>query len=179
MTEKVHGIEVDYSKDSLFDELGMIRLKESYLREDETSPQERFAFVSNAFGSNPEHAQRLYNYSSNHWLSYATPILSFGRSKRGLPISCFTGDTEIMTKEGLKLLKNLKVGDMVLSHDGTYNPIEAIRLEESDDIYQLMIDEEVFHVTGNHLVLTKEDGWVRVDELDLDRHNIVQIKGRS
>jgi len=80
---------IDYSRDSLFDELGIKRLKESYMREDETSPQERFAHVSKAFGSNPEHAQRLYEYSSKHWLSYSTPILSFGRSSRGLPISCF------------------------------------------------------------------------------------------
>ena len=25
----------------------------------------------------------------SHWLSFSTPILSFGRSKKGLPISCF------------------------------------------------------------------------------------------
>jgi len=85
----IHGIKVDYSRDSLFDDLGIKRLKESYMREDEVSPQERFAYVSKAFGSNEEHAQRLYDYSSRHWLSYSTPILSFGRSKRGLPISCF------------------------------------------------------------------------------------------
>ena len=89
MNDTVHGIKVDYSRDSLFDALGLIRLKESYLRDDEISPQDRFAFVSNKFGSNPEHAQRLYEYSSKHWLSYATPVLSFGRSKMGLPISCF------------------------------------------------------------------------------------------
>ena len=82
-------IVIDYGRDSLFDELGIKRLKESYMREDETSPQERFAYVSKAFGSNSKHAQRLYEYSSKHWLSYSTPILSFGRSKRGLPISCF------------------------------------------------------------------------------------------
>ena len=85
----VHGIKVDYSRDNLFDELGIKRLQESYMMEGEASPQERFAYVSSAFGSNPEHSQRLYDYSSNHWLSYSTPILSFGRSKRGLPISCF------------------------------------------------------------------------------------------
>ena len=85
----VRGIKVDYTRDSLFDELGLKRLKESYMKEDEVSPQERFAYVSSSFGSNPEHAQRLYEYSSKHWLSYSTPILSFGRSKRGLPISCF------------------------------------------------------------------------------------------
>jgi ribonucleoside-diphosphate reductase alpha chain len=89
MEKVVHGITVDYSRDSLFDELGLKRLKESYMRPDEKSPQERFAYVSDAFGSNPEHKQRLYEYASKHWLSYATPILSFGRSERGLPISCF------------------------------------------------------------------------------------------
>ena len=89
MSDIVHGITVDFTRDSLFDDLGLKRLKESYMREDENSPQERFAYVSKSFGSNPEHAQRLYDYASRHWLSYSTPILSFGRSKRGLPISCF------------------------------------------------------------------------------------------
>jgi len=89
MEEIVHGIKVDYNRDTLFDKLGLTRLKESYMKDDEVSPQERFAFVSSSFGSTPEHAQRLYEYSSKHWLSYSTPILSYGRSKRGLPISCF------------------------------------------------------------------------------------------
>lgn len=100
MEEVIHGINVDYSRDELFDELGKIRLRESYMKDDETSPQERFAFVSRTFGSNIEHAQRLYEYSSRHWLSYSTPILSFGRSKRGLPISCFLNYIED-TAEGL------------------------------------------------------------------------------
>jgi len=89
MQDIVHDIRVDYSRDGLFDELGVLRLKESYMKDEEKSPQERFAYVSKAFGSNLEHSQRLYDYSSNHWLSYSTPILSFGRSSRGLPISCF------------------------------------------------------------------------------------------
>jgi ribonucleoside-diphosphate reductase alpha chain len=94
------GITIDLEKDKLFDELGIKRLKESYMRDDETSPQQRFAYVSTSFGSNPEHSQRLYNYASNHWLSYSTPILSYGRSKRGLPISCFLNYVED-TAEGL------------------------------------------------------------------------------
>jgi ribonucleoside-diphosphate reductase alpha chain len=82
-------IKIDLSRDALFDELGMTRLRESYMKDDEISPQERFAYVSKIFGSDDAHAQRLYDYSSRHWLSYSTPILSFGRGKRGLPISCF------------------------------------------------------------------------------------------
>ena len=84
-----YNIEMDFSRDGLFDDLGKTRLKDSYMREDEQSPQERFAYVSAAFASNQEHAQRLYNYASKHWLSYSTPILSFGRNKRGLPVSCY------------------------------------------------------------------------------------------
>ena len=99
MTEYL-GIKIDLERDRLFDELGIKRLKESYMKEDEESPQHRFAFVSKSFGSNQEHAQRLYEYSSKHWLSYSTPILSFGRSKRGMPISCFLNYIED-TAEGL------------------------------------------------------------------------------
>jgi ribonucleoside-diphosphate reductase alpha chain len=86
---KMSEIKIDFSRDQLFDELGLKRLKESYMTKNENSPQERFAFVSQQFSSNPEHAQRLYDYSSKHWLSYSTPILSYGRTKNGLPISCF------------------------------------------------------------------------------------------
>lgn len=82
-------IKVDYSRDALFDELGLKRLRDSYMRPEETSPQDRFAFVAQAFGSNEDHAQRLYDYASKHWLSFSTPVLAYGRDKKSLPISCF------------------------------------------------------------------------------------------
>jgi ribonucleoside-diphosphate reductase alpha chain len=82
-------VTIDYTRDELFDEVGLTRLRESYMKEEEQSPQERLAFVAETFGSNEEHAQRLYDYASKHWLSFSTPILSYGRSKKGLPISCF------------------------------------------------------------------------------------------
>lgn len=89
MVDQYEGLTIDYSRDNLFDELGLKRLKESYMTDHETSPQQRFASVSSTFGSNKEHAQRLYDYASRHWLSYSTPILSHGKSARGLGISCF------------------------------------------------------------------------------------------
>lgn len=101
MAKQVYrGIEIDLSRDELFDKLGLQRLRESYMREDEESPQHRFAFVSTTFSSNPEHAQRLYDYASKHWLSYSTPILAYGRTGKGMPISCFLNYIED-TAEGL------------------------------------------------------------------------------
>lgn len=93
-------ITIDYTRDNNFDELGLRRLHESYMLETEKSPQDRYAYVAQLFGTNPEHAQRLYDYASNHWLSFSTPILSMGRSKRSLPISCFLNYIED-TAEGL------------------------------------------------------------------------------
>lgn len=103
-TSEVYQIQLDFSRDKLFDQLGKTRLKESYMKVEESSPQERFAFVSAAFASNEEHAQRLYEYSSKHWLSYATPILSFGKNKRGLPVSCYLNFLEDTSKD---LVNNL------------------------------------------------------------------------
>jgi hypothetical protein len=174
--EEYLGIKTNPERDNLFDELGIKRLKESYMTETEISPQQRFAFVAKSFGSNIEHAQRLYDYASKHWLSFATPILSYGKSKNGLPISCFAEGTLVNTKNGLLPIELLNVGDEVLSDDGTYNPIEKIKSEDSQDLYELEFMGEVFVVTGNHLIQTREDGWVRVDELDLDYHNIVRLK---
>ena len=79
------AVQIDQSRDALFDELGLMRLRESYMRADEKSPQERFKFVAETFGSNPEHAARIYEYASRHWLSFATPILAFGRTAAGFP----------------------------------------------------------------------------------------------
>ena len=45
MKQDYLGISIDLSRDQLFDKLGIQRLEESYMREDETSPQHRFAYV--------------------------------------------------------------------------------------------------------------------------------------
>ncbi len=87
--ENRRAITLAPERNSLFDEAGLQRLRDQYMRPDEKDPQERFAYVAAQFGSNPAHAQRLYEYASKHWLSFSTPILSFGRSKRSLGISCF------------------------------------------------------------------------------------------
>lgn len=82
-------IKIQLSRDSLFDKLGLTRLRQSYMMNNEVSPQERFAYVSRKMGSNREHSQRIYDYASTHKLSMSTPILSYGKAKHGLPISCY------------------------------------------------------------------------------------------
>ena len=80
---------MDYSKDALLSDAGLRILKDRYLTDEETSPQESFYRVSKTFSDNSEMAERIYKYASNLWFMFSTPILTNGGTKRGMPISCF------------------------------------------------------------------------------------------
>jgi ribonucleoside-diphosphate reductase alpha chain len=90
------GIKIDYNKENKLNKFSLDTLKDRYLYEasGETHAQEAFARAS-IFGAtfkgvtDFELAQRLYQYSSDLWFMFSTPILSNGGTNRGLPISCF------------------------------------------------------------------------------------------
>jgi len=79
----------DYTKDLLLTKFGTEILKDRYMLPEEKSPQDAFVRASTAFADDTAHAQRLYEYVSNQWFMFASPILSNGGTDRGLPISCF------------------------------------------------------------------------------------------
>jgi len=84
-------IKIDRTKDSNLTEFGKATLKDRYLGANE-SFQDLFARVASYYADNNLHAQRLYNYISDLWFMPATPVLSNGGTKRGLPISCFLNE---------------------------------------------------------------------------------------
>ena len=88
------GIEINYEKEKKLDKFSLDTLRDRYFWEEETHAQEAFAraavFAATFKGTTDyELAQRLYNYSSDCWFMFSTPILSNGGTTRGLPISCF------------------------------------------------------------------------------------------
>src|SRR5690606_11121495 len=50
------------------------------------------ARIETFYAEDSAHAQRLYDYISKLWFTPATPVLSNGGTKRGLPISCFLNE---------------------------------------------------------------------------------------
>ena len=89
--EKGIVIKIDRSKDNNLTDFGKATLKDRYLGLNE-SYQDLFARVASTYADDNLHAQRLYNYISNLWFMPATPVLSNGGTKRGLPISCFLNE---------------------------------------------------------------------------------------
>ena len=84
-------IKIDRTRDSNLTDFGRATLSDRYLGANE-SYQDLFARVASYYADDNLHAQRIYNYISNLWFMPATPVLSNGGTKRGLPISCFLNE---------------------------------------------------------------------------------------
>jgi len=89
--EKGIIIKIDRSRDANLTDFGKATLNDRYLGQNE-SYQDLFARVASSYADDNLHAQRIYNYISKLWFMPATPVLSNGGTKRGLPISCFLNE---------------------------------------------------------------------------------------
>jgi len=88
------GIEIQTKRDKTLSEQSFKLLKDYYCRDEEKSPQMAFARAAVAFcGGNMKLAQRIYDYVSQGWFMYSSPVLSNavlkGEKVKSLPISCF------------------------------------------------------------------------------------------
>ena len=88
------GIEIQTKRDKTLSEQSFKLLKDYYCRDGEKSPQMAFARSAVAFcGGNMKLAQRIYDYVSQGWFMYSSPVLSNavlkGEKVKALPISCF------------------------------------------------------------------------------------------
>jgi ribonucleoside-diphosphate reductase alpha chain len=93
-TEDYVGIKIDKTKDQFLSEQAKKLLKDYYQTKEEVSPQQAYARAAVAYSyGDMELAQRIYNYVSDGWFMYASPVLSNapmpGEKTRALPISCF------------------------------------------------------------------------------------------
>ncbi|WPX96546.1 ribonucleoside-diphosphate reductase subunit alpha [Candidatus Bandiella euplotis] len=86
-----YKVQLDHSRDDNLSESGKAMLLDRYLLEGEVY-QDLFARVATHYSDDQQHAQRLYDYMSKFWFMPATPVLSNGGAKRGLPISCFLNE---------------------------------------------------------------------------------------
>ena len=98
------------------------------------------------------------------WLPTVSPIHPY----------CFNSPAvKIYTSRGWKKIKDIRVGDLVLTHKGRFKRVTQLHIRRCDDnerIYEIEYKTDnknngfVRRITGNHPVLTSR-GWKRVDEL--------------
>ncbi len=93
-----NNIKIDLNRDSLLTDYAQDMILEFYAKEGETSPQQVYARACRAWSTFKGRtdlalAQRLYDYVSNKWFMFASPVLSnapdINGEGKGMPISCF------------------------------------------------------------------------------------------
>jgi ribonucleoside-diphosphate reductase alpha chain len=82
-----------------FDEISRTIAQDQHLLPGETLEQ-GLKRACDTYGTNSEHAERLYNYAVKQWFMFASPVLANAGNDRGLPISCFL-NTVPDSREGL------------------------------------------------------------------------------
>ena len=79
--------------------------------------------------------------------------------------NCHPAGTLITTIEGEKDISEIRIGDIVLSHDGTYNRVSSFhRSLIHNYLYDIETTEGKITATGDHPILT-ESGWTTANKL--------------
>ena len=108
-------IKISKALDSKLESYAVGMLKDFYMKDHEKSPQEAYARAAEAWSTfegklDKDLAQRLYDYVSNKWFMFASPVLSnapngHDKKNKGLPISGFTNVSILRRTKSLYELK--------------------------------------------------------------------------
>jgi hypothetical protein len=77
---------------------------------------------------------------------------------------CLHPNTPIYTSLGLKAIKDVAVGDTVLTHTGKYQKVLQTFTSNAEELLDITVDRKTVTITPNHPVLT-EDGWKKAGDL--------------
>ena len=89
-----YGIKVDLNRDDLLTPQASKLVRQFYMHDEEQSPQHAYARAAVAYSAgDTKLAQRIYDYVSQGWMMFSSPILSNApkpnEKHKALPISCF------------------------------------------------------------------------------------------
>ena len=127
--------------------------------------EDRLSMIALTVGRNFEEAKEFIEILANRQLQGATPVfMNSGKLRAGGSVSCFNGYEKVYTDKGYKEIKDIKLGDKVLTHKGTYeNVIELFKNDYDGKFVNLK-----FNSTINNLKATKEHPVYVIKKRDLN-----------
>ncbi len=175
-------------KDDLKLDVNAIKvLQERYLLKNEKgeiieTPTELFKRVARAvahvdkyYGENIDHVKEIekefFNAMKNLEFMPNTPTLFNAETELGQLSACFTEEQPIMTSQGIKPIKEIKVGDLVLTASGKFSIVNKTMQRMAKSRYKinvLKLPSSTLSVTGDHPILAlkgNKPSWVMVKDL--------------
>ena len=96
---------------------------------------------------------------------------------------CFLKGEQVNTILGFKNIEDIKIGDIVKSHDGTYNKVVKTMINKSDNIYDIKCSAiHNINTTGNHPFLIMRNGnkeWINAENLKTSDYMVIPINKKS
>lgn len=81
---------------------------------------------------------------------------------------CLTGDALIKTERGNKYLSHIKIGDVVLTEDGTYKKVEKVyKYDINEEILEITFGLNKLKLTKDHKILSAEQEWKESQEFSV------------
>lgn len=173
-------------RDFLFDYFGFKTLCKSYLLKvaDEVIETPQHMWMRVALGiwgqikvddvileENFDLVKETYDLLSTKHFTHATPTLYNAGTRRNQMFSCFEENMLVDTLDGPKPIKNINIGDLVITHKGNVKKVLQIHknIVGNRDVYELNIRKtSSLKVTGNHKLWTYNKGiteWKSVEDL--------------
>ncbi len=118
-----------------------------------------------------ELVKETYDLLSMKYFTHATPTLYNAGTRWPQFFSCFEENTLVDTLNGPKPIKDVNIGDKVITHKGNIKSVQQIHknLVEDREVYELKIKKTIpLKVTGNHKLWTYNNGktdWKSVADL--------------
>lgn len=91
---------------------------------------------------------------------------------------CLSGDTNIWTKDGVKLLKNIEVGDVVYSFDYNNNKTITSRVVNkamtgTRKTYEIKTEHRTLYATKEHPLMVRDGSYKQVKDLTIDDYLVL------
>ena len=115
------------------------------------------------FNEYEKNIDELYNLMTKKLFMPNTPAIANFGNQLGMGSACFHPNQPIMTKHGLKLIKEIEVGEEVLTHRGRYKRVEKVYVRMSNSLFGVNcsgLPSPTMLVTEEHPILTCKGGIV-------------------
>jgi ribonucleotide reductase alpha subunit len=184
--KKIINAMIDYERDYNYDYFGFKTLERAYLLKIKDNiierPQDMFMRVASFINKGDlEMTKKTYDLTSLGYYTHATPTLFNAGNIKSQCSSCFEGNTKVNTFRGSVAIKDIQIGDEVITHLGNVKKVVQIHknLLGNRKLYNLIIHKtKTIIVTQDHNLyiynkILNTVLWKQVKDLDRDDYIMI------
>ena len=124
------------------------------------------------FKSYEKNIDELYNLMTQKLFMPNTPAIANFGNPLGMGSACFHPNQVIMTENGPKQIKDIEVGELVLTHKGRFRKVEGVFVRNTNSLYHVScskLPKPSMLVTEEHPILSYKDSkiqWLPLNALE-------------